>query len=236
MSAKHITSRVEFWIVLFGGLMLAFIAGYVNTLAIYLGAPPVTHLTGSISRLSADLGSTNLSDAEFIVTLVLAFMFGAMLAGTIIGVSTLKLGRRYGVAIMIESMMLGAAAMAFPHSIVAGALLAAAAAGLQNAMAASYRSLILRTTHLTGILTDIGFQLGRIISGRQRPSWPLLLLLSIVVAFVIGGVLGVQVGAEIGAQGLWFPAIMLAVTSTVYMLSRRFFLSQNPTQSRPSDE
>lgn len=221
MPQPAISPKFEFWIVLLGGLMLALIAGYINTLAIVLGAPPVTHLTGSISRLSADLGRSDYADAVLIASLVLAFLVGAICAGIIIGSSTLRLGRRYGVAILIESLLLCAAALTFPHSVTTGAMCAAAAAGLQNAMAASYRSLILRTTHLTGVLTDIGFEIGRLLRGRKRPNLSLLLLISIVVAFVSGGILGVQAGIRVGAQGLWYPASVLACMSAAYMLMRR---------------
>jgi uncharacterized membrane protein YoaK (UPF0700 family) len=121
------SSKLEFFVVLIGGLGLAFIAGYVNTLVIVLGAPPVTHLTGSISRLSADLSSNDYSDALSIGLIVLSFVVGAMIAGIIIGSSTLRLGRRYGVAIMLESALLALAAWTIPMSLVGGLLFAAAA-------------------------------------------------------------------------------------------------------------
>jgi uncharacterized membrane protein YoaK (UPF0700 family) len=204
------SSKLEFFVVLIGGLGLAFIAGYVNTLVIVLGAPPVTHLTGSISRLSADLSSNDYSDALSIGLIVLSFVVGAMIAGIIIGSSTLRLGRRYGVAIMLESALLALAAWTIPMSLVGGLLFAAAAAGLQNAMAASYRSLIIRTTHLTGVLTDIGFELGRIVSGKKRPDWQVLLLSCIVVAFTSGGIIGAIVGESQGSTGLWYPVSRVA--------------------------
>lgn len=205
----------------FGGLGLAFIAGYVNTLVIVLGAPPVTHITGSISRLSVDLSKADTADALLIGLIVLAFVFGAMIAGIIIGSSTLRLGRRYGVTIMIESVLLAAAAWTIPHSLVTGLLFAASAAGLQNAMAASYRSLIIRTTHLTGVLTDIGFELGRLVSSRHRPGWQLVLLGSIVFAFTTGGICGALVAQAEGATGLWYPALALACTGVMYFTVRR---------------
>lgn len=215
------SDRFEFIVVLLGGLCLSMIAGYVNTLMIVLGAPPVTHLTGSITRLSADLGREELGDAITIGVLILSFVCGAALAGVLVGSSTLRLGRRYGLAIVIESVLLAIAAITLPHSLRAATIFAASAAGLQNAMASSYRSLIIRTTHLTGVLTDIGFSLGRLISGKQRPGWSLLLLGSIVVAFVIGGVLGAIVGTRSGGAGLWYASGALALLGGGYFVMRR---------------
>lgn len=213
--------RAEFLIVLFGGLWLAFVAGYVNTLMVILGAPPVTHVTGSITRLSADLGRADYRDALLIALLVGAFVAGATIAGVIVGGSTLKLGRRYGVAILLESALLAVAAASLPHSIHAATIAAACAAGLQNALAASYRSLIIRTTHLTGILTDIGFSLGRLLAGHQRPGWTFLLLGSIAVSFILGGVLGAIVASRSGEQGLWFAAGALLVMGLGYFTLRK---------------
>jgi uncharacterized membrane protein YoaK (UPF0700 family) len=212
---------VEFLIVLMGGLWLALVAGYVNTLMVILGAPPVTHVTGSITRLSADLGRADYQDALLIATLVLSFVAGAVIAGVIVGGSTLKLGRRYGIAILLESALLGAAAAVLPHSVQGATIIAACAAGLQNALAASYRSLIIRTTHLTGVFTDIGFSLGRLLAGHQRPGWTFLLLGSIAVSFVVGGVIGALVVTRSGVHGLWFASIALLVMGLGYFTLRK---------------
>lgn len=215
------SDRLEFVFVLVGGLMLATIAGYVNTLMIVLGAPPVTHLTGSISRLSVDLGLQDFSDARSVGLMVFAFLLGAMCAGALLGSSMLRLGQRYGVAIMIEAAMLALAGLLVTRSFTSAVLLAAAAAGLQNAMASSYKSMIIRTTHMTGVLTDIGFTLGRIVSGKQRPGRQLLLLALLLVAFVTGGVLGVAIGTRDASIGLWYAAGTLALIGVGYFVLRR---------------
>ncbi|MGJ8635346.1 MAG: YoaK family protein [Phycisphaerales bacterium] len=212
--------KFEFIVVLFGGLGLAGIAGYINTLVITLGAPPVTHMTGTISRLSSDMGIGDLHDLLMVSGLVAAFVLGAVCSGVVIGSSTLHIGRRYGIAILVEAALLAIAALTIDHSLITGAMLTAAAAGLQNAMAASYRSLIIRTTHLTGILTDLGFHLGQLITGHRTLGWHFLLLGSILIAFIIGGVLGVISSQESGSAGLWYPAGLLAIGGFGYFLIR----------------
>ena len=47
-----------------------------------------------------------------------------------------------------------------------GLLLASAACGLQNALATTYSGAIVRTTHVTGIFTDLGIMLGAIFRGQ----------------------------------------------------------------------
>ncbi len=224
MEAPSAARHPEFVIVLLGGLGLAACAGYINTLLILLGAPPVTHMTGSISRMSADLGRGELEDARFIAMLVLAFLSGAALSGVMIGSSHLRLGRRYGLTVLVEAALLVAAALALPRSLPAGAMLAASAAGLQNAMASSYRALIIRTTHVTGVLTDIGFMFGQLLAGHQIGGWRFLLLGMVLVAFLLGGVSGAVASAMLGESALWVPAVGLALGGGTYFIWRRFFM------------
>ncbi|RMH28154.1 MAG: DUF1275 domain-containing protein [Planctomycetota bacterium] len=212
--------RGEFVAVLLGGLGLAAVAGYVNTLVLALGAPPVTHLTGTISRLSSDLGNGDFADARFVAGLAVAFVVGAVLSGVIIGSSTLRLGRRYGLAILLESALLALAVATIERSLPAGAMLAASAAGLQNAMASSYRSLIIRTTHVTGLLTDIGFQIGQLLGGHRIEPWRFALLGMLLSAFVTGGVLGAIAFLNLGSEGLWIPTAALAIGGGGYFIWR----------------
>jgi uncharacterized membrane protein YoaK (UPF0700 family) len=222
MAHEPIRSRAEFGIVLLGGLGLAAVAGYINTVVLLLGTLPVTHLTGTVSRLSLDLGEGNRTDAIFVAGLVVSFVFGATLSGVIIGSATLRLGRRYGVAVMVEAALIAAAAALIPSSLTLGAMLAAAAAGLQNAMASSYRSLIVRTTHVTGLLTDLGFMAGQVLGGNRIARWRFALIASLLIAFLAGGVAGVGGQSHLGSDALWIPAAGLAVGGMSYFVWRFF--------------
>lgn len=236
MSNRPMKSRVEFVVVLAGGLALAAGAGFINSVVLLLGTLPVTHLTGTVSRLSLDLGHGNRADAIFVAGLTLAFVLGAMLSGVIIGASTLRLGRRYGVAVMFEAGLLAMAALAMPRSLTAGALFAATAAGLQNAMASSYRNLIVRTTHVTGLLTDLGFLAGQRITGHKISAWRFGLIGALLAAFVTGGILGVLAHGRMQGDALWIPAGALATAGIVYfawrILGHRTVKPRKPT-ARP---
>lgn len=219
--------RTDFEPVLLGGLMLAAVAGYVNVVVIAVGGPPVTHVTGDVSRLSADVASGNVGDALMILSVLVAFVLGAAACGAIIGSATLRLGRRYGVAILCEALLLGLATIALPRSLDAGVVLAAAAAGLQNAMASSYRHLIVRTTHVTGIATDIGFHLGRMAAGHPTEPWRLLLLGGLLGAFFAGGTLGVVAFGRFGHAALLGPTYLLSGAGLLYFLWRRALLRRH---------
>lgn len=220
MSHEPLHSRAEFVVVLLGGLALAAAAGFINTVVVLLGTLPVTHLTGTVTRLSVDLGQGARADALFVGGLAGAFVLGSAVSGLIIGSSTLRLGRRYGVAVMVEAALIAAAAYTIRDSLTLGAMLAAGGAGLQNAMASSYRNLIVRTTHVTGLLTDLGFMAGQLLGGHKIALWRFALIGSLLIAFVVGGVAGVLAQDRLGSDALWIPAAGMAVGGMGYFMWR----------------
>ncbi len=94
--------------------------------------------------------------------------------------------------------------------VTAGATLGAAAAGLQNGMSSNYRGMTIRTSHMTGTLTDLGVCLGRR-DHRTGQLWKGGLLSITLVAFVTGGVLGAFWSGEVDIYALWASALCCAL-------------------------
>ncbi|MCV5232039.1 DUF1275 domain-containing protein, partial [Escherichia coli] len=87
--------------------------------------------------------------------------------GFFIESSALKLGRRYGVALCIEGRLLLLSLGFLVQGDLYGQYLASAACGLQNAMITTFSGAVVRTTHMTGIITDLGIMIGESLRGRQ---------------------------------------------------------------------
>jgi uncharacterized membrane protein YoaK (UPF0700 family) len=72
---------------------------------------------------------------------------------------------------------------------------------MQNALATRYRGLILRTTHITGLLTDLGQVIGMRLRGHPVESWkistPLLLSLSFASGAAVGAILKLKTGVPV---------------------------------------
>ena len=201
--------------------MLAAIAGFVNAVTLAAGYLPVTHLTGSLSRVSGDVAKGDAADALRLGVIVAAFIGGAMVSGMLIGDSRLRGGRPYGIAMLIESALLaGAGALLLRTPYVALAL-AAAGSGLQNAMAATYGKLILRTTHMTGIATDIGLLLGMYVRGRPTERWKFGLLVLLFVSFTVSGWVGWKAESRLGGQSLYIPAATVLLMGLGYRVWKR---------------
>ena len=206
-----------------GAVALACVAGMVNVIG-YLGFEhqAVSHLTGTTSLLGAALAQGDLRAIVHLWGMLIAFCVGAMLSGLVIQDQTLKLGRRYGVALALEAALLLLAIPLFKHQQIWGALLAAMACGLQNAMVTTYSGAAVRTTHLSGMFTDLGIGLGHLLRGMPLPMRRLTLSGLIISGFLGGGVLGAWFYRHWGYDALLAPALLTGSTGIGYVLYRQW--------------
>ncbi|WP_454260564.1 YoaK family protein [Pseudoxanthomonas mexicana] len=206
-----------------GAVALACVAGMVNVIG-YLGFEhqAVSHLTGTTSLLGAALAQGDLRAIVHLWGMLIAFCVGAMLSGLVIQDQTLKLGRRYGVALALEAALLLLAIPLFKQQQIWGALLAAMACGLQNAMVTTYSGAQVRTTHLSGMFTDLGIGLGHLLRGMPLPMRRLTLSGLIISGFLGGGVLGAWFYRHWGYDALLAPALLTGSTGIGYVLYRQW--------------
>lgn len=205
-----------------GAGSLACIAGMVNVTG-FLGFEhqAITHLTGTTSLLGAAIAHGDQRAMLHLAGMALAFLMGAAVSGMVIQDSVLKLGRRYGIVLALESALLFLAALLFnAHSII-GPLLAAIACGLQNAMATTFSGAVIRTTHLSGMFTDLGIGIGHALCGIPLQKRRLLLSALIIASFLAGGVIGGWLFVRMGYDALLLPATMTGVVGIGYFAYRQ---------------
>lgn len=210
-----------------GAISLACVGGMVNVVG-YLGFEhqAVSHLTGTTSLLGAALAHGDWRVVSQLWGVLIAFCLGAMLGGLIVQDSTLRLGRRYGVALALEAALLVAAVPLFERGLIWGALLAAMACGLQNALATTFSGAIVRTTHLSGMFTDLGIGLGHLLRGMPLPVRRLLLSGMIISGFLAGGVIGAWLFSLFRYRALFAPALLTGGTGLAYVLYRQAMLQR----------
>ena len=206
-----------------GAAVLAAVAGIVNVVG-FLGfqQQAITHLTGNTSLLGAALVTGDRAVAVGLAAMVAAFVGGAMLGGLLIQESTLRLGRRYGVALSIEALLLVASVPLFQGGHLGGPVLAAVAIGLQNAMATTYSGALVRTSHVSGMFTDLGLMLGHALRGLPVAQRRLALCALVIAFFFAGSVAGAMLFAVAGYDALYVPAVLTGVTGLGYFLYRHF--------------
>ena len=205
-----------------GAAVLACVAGIVNVVG-FLGyqQQAITHLTGNTSLLAAALVACDGGAIVALAAMVAAFVFGAMLGGLVVQDSTLRLGRRYGVALSVEALLLAASVPLFRHQHLAGPVLAAVAIGLQNAMVTTYSGALVRTSHVSGMFTDLGIMLGHALRGMAVARRRLALCLLVIAFFFLGGVAGALLFGRLEYAALYLPAALTGATGFGYFLYRQ---------------
>lgn len=199
-----------------GAMALAGTAGFVNSAMLGFFQSPVSHMTGAVSHLGIYLAEGKLRDAWASLSIILGFLIGAMGAGVLVGAWKLIPNRAYGIALMVEGALLGLATglLNMQHRLALPAV--AMACGLQNATASSYCGLLIRTTHVTGVVTDIGVMLGHWIRHRQVEWWKLRFLLAIFLSFGTGGWLGALSDARFGPMCILVPAVGCTIVGGIF--------------------
>lgn len=213
-------SRLPRWVE-HGAFLLAFLAGSVNAVG-FLGFQhqAVSHLSGTATRLGIELSVLH-ADTLHLLGIVVSFLLGAALSGWLIENTALRLGRHYSSALVIEGGLLLLAMLALKNGMLTGHYLASAACGLQNAMVTTYSGAIVRTTHMTGIFTDLGLMLGARLRGSPIDRRKAILLLLIVSGFVAGGAAGAALFGEIRFDALLLPAAIAFLLALAYGLYLR---------------
>ncbi|HEX2010557.1 MAG TPA: YoaK family protein, partial [Roseateles sp.] len=188
------------------GAGLAFVAGALNAGGFLAVGQYTSHMTGMVSSATDHIALGQLSLALGALLAVLAFVAGALSTAWLVNFSR----RRHPIWAYVPPLLLEASLLlAFglvgsqllPHAIERvslTALLLCYVMGLQNALITKISNAEIRTTHVTGLLTDLGLELGRLLYWNRSPGRAkvvanrrkLRIHISLVLAFFVGGLAG----------------------------------------------
>lgn len=200
-----------------GAWALAFVAGFINVIGLVgFEHQAVTHLTGTTSMVASAVAAGELPLAAKLTGFIAAFLAGTVISGFLIQDSTLQLGRRYGVALVIESLLLAAAVPLLRSHSDLGLCAAACACGLQNAMVSTYSGAVIRTTHVSGMFTDLGIFLGHALRGLPVDLRRLRLCFLVISGFFVGGIAGAATFRKIAEAALFVPSGLTALAALLY--------------------
>lgn len=212
----------------FGGGLLALIAGCINAVGyLCFRHQPVSHLTGTSTELGLSLARVDLHEIVHWTATLLSFLAGAASSGFIVQQRTLQLGRRYGLVLVLESLFLFAATPLIHRHMDLGIYLAVAACGLQNAMVSTYSGATFRTTHVSGIFTDLGIYVGQRLRGNDVDMLRIHVCLLVASNFIVGSALGAFGFSLMQERVLLIPAVITGVVGVLYALYRHFLLPRS---------
>lgn len=219
-------SKLPKWVEV-GAFILALVAGFVNAIGLLsFEHQSVSHLSGTATLLGTNILGASYQSIINLLGVLLSFLLGSSIAGFLLHGSTLKLGRHYDTALLLESALLLLSLWFLSKGAFYGHFFASAACGLQNALATTYSGAVIRTTHVTGIFTDLGISLGEFARGGGLDKRKVKLFLIIIVAFIIGGTLGAFLYAKFQFMSLLFPASVCFILALAYRVySKRLLAS-----------
>ena len=158
------------------GVVLAFVAGAANAGGFLAVGQYTSHMTGILSSVPDNLVLGQFSLIVAAVGALLAFLGGAMTTAILVNWG-LRRGLRsaYGLPLLLESAALlvfglfGASINVFvPLFLPLTVVLLCFIMGLQNAVITKISRAEIRTTHVTGLVTDIGIELGKLLYVNAR--------------------------------------------------------------------
>ncbi|MFN4153168.1 MAG: YoaK family protein [Paracoccaceae bacterium] len=205
--------------------VLAAIAGAANAGGFFALGQYTSHMTGYLSQLADNIAVLNLWIVSVSALAILAFIAGAGLSTVLINLARETASRQqFAWPLAVQGVFLFCFAFGGIFSSDIGRLFALACLcfimGMQNATITKISGARIRTTHATGMITDIGIEAGRAFLALLRPGLgvrvdrgKLRILLRLVLAFLVGGVIG---AVGYGQLGFFFSMplalILLAIS------------------------
>lgn len=214
------------------GRSLAFVAGAANAGGFLAVGQYTSHMSGIVSSLADNfaLGDIDVVVAGF--SSLMSFLVGAATSAILINWGHRKhLHSQYAMPLMLEASLLLLFGLLGSnlekHRVLfvpATVCLLCYVMGLQNAMITKISKAEIRTTHVTGLVTDIGIELGKLFywnlggaSGNpvRGDRQKLALLGSLLLSFLGGGVAGAVGFRHLGFVSTVPLAIVLLTLAVV---------------------
>ena len=214
------------------GLLLAFNAGAVNAGGFLVVKLYTSHMTGFVSMLADNLILGNMVLVLSAVGALLAFISGAALTAILVNWALQhRLHSTYALPLLIVALLMlvfglvGAVTLNWrtPFAVPVTVLLLCFIMGLQNAIVTKISQAEIRTTHMTGVITDLGIELGRLLYWNRshtpggepvRANRDRLRILALILGlFFAGGLVGAWAFKTVGYGAVLPLAAVLAVVA-----------------------
>ncbi len=228
---------------------LACVGGFANSASFVVVGTFTSHVTGNVGRFGTDVAFGRTLDAATALSMVVSFFAGAFVASMIIESAFFgPKANAYALALVMEAALFAVFVVTSEtdvlspaHRVEARPALLCAAMGMQNSLVTRLSGAVVRTTHLTGVVTDLGIEgarwfrwwrgtLGRSLgvqlafgaNAPERPSPAKTILLStIVVSFTVGAVTGAAAAIRLSGFVMLVPLVALVGCATYAVANAR---------------
>lgn len=200
---------------LFLAVFFAFVAGIINVFGLIELGTFTTNITGHVGSFALTLETFRWNEVLKITLWIFAFGLGSMTSSVLVNYMERKRQRlSYALPIILETGLLS---LCFAMNKFNGAeslqtIILLYAMGIQNGIVSVVSGKVVRTTHLTGMVTDIGIGLGNLILKKGNIVFvrrSLILNFSIITLFILGGMLSTLLTFRFNENVLLVPIILL---------------------------
>ncbi len=180
--------------------ILSFVAGIVNVSGFLAFSQLTTNVTGHFALFINDVANFDFWKGTIYFLYIISFLFGSFLSSIII--ETFKENEKLNIYVLptlIESVVLLSIpflsyTLEINHTDLIVCLMLFAM-GLQNSFVTKISNAVVRTTHLTGLFTDLGIDISHLFFSKSYPDRALLtanikLRIYIILFFFAGGIIG----------------------------------------------
>jgi len=180
--------------------ILSLVAGIVNVTGFLAYQQLTTNVTGHFALFISDVANFEFWKGTIYFLYIFSFLLGSFLSSFLI--EKFKENKKLNVFVLptvLESLILLSISttshfieIQYPDLIVCALLFAM---GLQNSLVTKISNAIVRTTHLTGLFTDLGIELSQLFFPTTHPNTEKIkatikLRIYIICFFFLGGLIG----------------------------------------------
>ncbi|MBL7950947.1 MAG: DUF1275 domain-containing protein [Flavobacteriales bacterium] len=204
------------------GVLSAFAAGMTNVAALVLFFSFASNITGHFAILASEIANGKWYQVAVVFLWVFLFLLGSFISNLFV-IHGDKRRRLLNHALPLTMEILCLVGVGYyghfhyTETLMETELLVALllfAMGLQNGLTASISNFAVKTTHLTGLTTDLAIHLSMATKKfwREKPEvrQKLVLLTSIAVAYIAGGIVAGSITSHFQYKVFFFIASLLS--------------------------
>ncbi|GAB4036773.1 YoaK family protein [Spirosoma gilvum] len=205
--------------------LLSFVAGIVNVVGYLAVQKLTTNVTGHFALMVEEALKININQSFYYFLYIFFFFLGSFCSNLIIQITEKVMDKYiFIIPVLSETFILTTIAfLSFDYiadnpNLVACSMLFAM--GLQNSLVTTISSSAVRTTHLTGLFTDLGIEVSQLFFFKAKGQQTKLiaaikLKLTIITAFFLGGIIAGLLFSTFKMRTLLIGSFTLLVGLTI---------------------
>lgn len=236
------------------GFLLAFNAGALNAGGFLVVNLYTSHMTGFVSALADNLVLGQMAMVLAAIGALSAFVGGAASTAILVNWAQQRhLHSRYALPLLLVAVLMlvfglvGAVTLDWrtPFAVPMTVLLLSYMMGVQNATVTKLSSSQIRTTHMTGVVTDLGIELGKALYWNRTGAPPeqqvrasrerVRLFAGLLAMFLVGGIVGAYGFKYVGFVSVLPLACLLLLLALPPLWADRAVLQDWWRERHPAD-